>query len=342
MLWDRAGKSGSTCIRSRGEQMSQMRAETKIGGWLCLFGLALLASAASAAAQAPAGVADYRLGAEDVIEVQVWGRADLSGSVTVNLDGMVQIPLVGSLPAAGRTPTELARDLTARYQLLEPSVSEVTVNVLQYKALSIIVLGEVRSAGPYGFRELPDLWGAILAAGGPTEKAELGGVQIVRAQPEPGEERVQTVDLSAGLEGTDPALLPALRAKDSIMVPSAEGAPSGGSNVHVLGAVNAPGPYRLSVARSVVEALSASGGPRADADLGSIYLTRVSTDGTRAYKLNIDNYLKKARPLDNFPLQAGDTITVPQRGSFWVSFTEGLNRLIPVLSLVVTYIAVTN
>ena len=46
---------------------------------------------------------EYTIGPEDVVQIQVWGRDDLSGSVTVDYSGGILTPLLGEMPAAGRT-----------------------------------------------------------------------------------------------------------------------------------------------------------------------------------------------------------------------------------------------
>ncbi|HEX9639975.1 MAG TPA: polysaccharide biosynthesis/export family protein [Candidatus Krumholzibacteria bacterium] len=287
--------------------------------------------------------ANYRFGPEDVLQIQVWGHPELSGTVVVSFAGVIQIPSLGDVRAHGRTPAELSEDLTLRYQILEPSVSEVLVSVVEYMNRSVTVLGEVRTPGRYGFRELPDLWGAILAAGGPTPSADLGEVQIVRNDISGGELRVMTLDLSLGIEGADGAALPALRPKDQILVPSTLAATTrGGANIQILGAVNSPGTYRISTARDVVEALSTAGGPTPTADLAKVYLTRATSSGAVSHKLDIRGYLREARPLDNLPLQAGDTVTVFEKTSFWKSFGTVLARLVPFVSLAVTIILASN
>lgn len=312
--------------------------------FVCL-ALAVLSAPSALLAQRPfpaATDANYRFGPEDVLRIDVWGRGELSGTVVVSYTGEIQIPLLGEVEAEGRTPSELSQDLTQRYQLLEPNVSDVFVSVVDYLSRSVTVLGEVRASGRYGFRELPDIWGAILTAGGATPSAELGAVQLVRADVESGEPRVVTLDLSLGIEGTDISSLPELRPNDQILVPSSDGVPGGGANYQILGAVHAPGIYRVSVASDVIEAIAAAGGPTARADLKKVYVTRASGEGATAYKLNLGDYLREGKPDGNLDVQAGDTITVFERGTFWQTFGLVVSRLMPLVSLTITIILATN
>ena len=58
--------------------------------------------------------ANYVIGADDLIKVEVWQEPNLSGTLPVRPDGNISLPLVGDVPAAGFTPMQLAADLTNR------------------------------------------------------------------------------------------------------------------------------------------------------------------------------------------------------------------------------------
>lgn len=285
---------------------------------------------------------EYRFGPGDIMEVQIWGNPDLSGPATVDPGGRIQLPLVGEVKAGGRSPQELGADLTERFQLLDPSVSEVIVSVSQYVSRSITVVGEVHDADVYGFHEIPDLWSVILTAGGPTAEAELGRVQVMRSAPEEGEPRSITVDLSRGIEFTPVESLPVLRPGDKVLVPSAEDAPVGGDKFQIIGAVREPGVYRTTLAKDVVEALAVAGGPISEANLSQVYLTRMSANGAVSYRLDMENFLYEGEGVVNMTLLPGDTIMVKEKYSFWSKLSEGLGRLAPFASLVVTVILATN
>ena len=74
---------------------------------------ALLAAASLAFAQA----SDYRIGPTDVLKVTVWGHDDLSRAAVVSAEGRIAFPLVGDVPVAGLTPTQVETRLR---ELLEP------------------------------------------------------------------------------------------------------------------------------------------------------------------------------------------------------------------------------
>ena len=251
----------------------------------------------------------YRLGREDVLQIQVWGRSDLSGEVTIDFSGTIQLPLVGAIDTTSRTAAELGLYLTERYQLLDPSVPEVLVTVLEFNSQKIMVIGEVRAPGQYGFRTIPDIWAVLHGAGGAAPGANLAIVQVVREDTAVGEDKTIFVDLSKGIDGTPVEALPILRTHDTIIIPSIEGDPISEDKFQILGAVKLPCTYRLSIARTVVEAISASGGYLTYADMRKVRLTRVTDAGPVTYELDLHGYLYDAKPVSDIVLEAGDVVT---------------------------------
>jgi len=279
---------------------------------------------------------DYRIGPEDVLQIQVWTRADISGQVAVDYEGRIRLPLVGEVQAAGRTADALAQALTQRYQLLDPSVPEVHVGVSEYNSRSVTVLGEVRQPGKHGFRHIPDLWAVILAAGGATPNADLAGVQIVREEAEASGSRTIDIDLSGGIEATRSSELPQLKPQDTVIVPASDEEAVTGDRVQVLGAVRTPGIYRLSRAGRVSEALAVSGGTLENANLKAISLTRRTATGVVAFEIDLHGYLYEGRPMADLVLKPGDTITVPAERSLLGSVVDRLIRLAPLASVAVS------
>jgi polysaccharide export outer membrane protein len=310
----------------------------RLAAVLLALGLILVA-AGLARAQTTTGEgeeAEYRLGPEDVVQIQVWNRADLTGPVVVDFAGKLQLPLVGEVDAQGRTLEELSPLLTERYRLMDPSITEVMVGVAQYNSRSVTVVGEVHNPGRFGFRSIPDLWSVILNAGGATPDADLGRVQIVRGGAGEGGLNTVPVDLSRGVEKTPKEGLPALEPKDTILIPSLIGNVVTGDKFQVLGAVRMPGTYRLSAAASVLEAISVSGGGLPNADLSHVRLTRAAARGALSYTLDVQGYLDAARPAADIELKPGDTVTVPAKRSLLDTVMNGMARLVPVLSVAVS------
>ena len=96
----------------------------------------------------PHGLAqEYRIGPRDILQITVWGQADLSKDYPVDQDGFVPFPLVGRVKAGGLTTKEFATRLA---QLLEKDYlvnPQVLVSVREYLSQKVHVLGEAERPG---------------------------------------------------------------------------------------------------------------------------------------------------------------------------------------------------
>jgi polysaccharide export outer membrane protein len=271
-------------------------------------------------------------------------RPDLTGQVTVGSDGTIELPMLGKVQAEGRTPEELARDLTQRYRRVDPGIAEVLVQVREYNSRSVTVVGEIHSPGRYPFRSIPGLWEVLLQAGGATPTADLERVQIVRKDSLSQEPVILTVNVSSMLDGEVPADLPDLQPRDTIVVPTRDVtlASAAGASFQVLGSVRNPGVYRLSAAETLAEALAISGGPLPEANLKKIHLTRSGTEGLVAYELNLESVLYEGKPISNFKLEDGDTVTIPSKTFGPGTVARGLVLFLPLITSLTSLIVVLD
>src|SRR5438477_3349960 len=142
--------------------------------------------------------ASYRVGAGDVLNVEVVGRKDLSAQYTVGQDGVLFMPLTGGISAVGKTSTQLAAELARRLSLYDRDITQVNVSVAEFKSRKIFVMGGVVTPGKYSFPQSPTIWDAISEAGGPTEDAQLQAVEIIPGDPTTGGP-THTVDVAAAI-----------------------------------------------------------------------------------------------------------------------------------------------
>jgi polysaccharide export outer membrane protein len=173
---------------------------------------------AGAPAQAlPGGISSdtYVIGASDLLTVTVWKEVTLSGSILVRPDGMITMPLVGDLQAAGLTPQQLADQIAAKLKkfMQDPQVSVV---LSQIHSKVIYILGEVEKKGPVDMTPGMTLLQAISSAGGLSEFANAKKMYILR--DDGGKHEKIPVRYKDALKGASDLDLP-LKPGDTIVVP---------------------------------------------------------------------------------------------------------------------------
>ncbi|NOG71538.1 SLBB domain-containing protein [Roseicella sp. DB1501] len=176
--------------------------------------------------------ADYLLGRDDEVVLAFRGRARQTMSLRVGRDGMLLVPDLAPVPAAGRTLRELRADLEAR-SLRELGGSEVFVSIGQVRQIAIFVGGEVARPGLQPLTSMASVLDALVAAGGVRRTGSLRAIRIEGANTR------RTIDLYPVIagEGTPPDLR--LQEGERILVP-----PLGGV-VAISGEVTRPGIYEL-------------------------------------------------------------------------------------------------
>jgi polysaccharide export outer membrane protein len=134
----------------------------------------------AAPAAAAATSADYRLVSGDKLRIEVYKDAQLSQSLQIRPDGKITLPLVGDVPAAGRTSVEL-RDAIAKSLQEYMTDPTVTVIVTETTPQVIYVTGEVTKPGSYSIvNGQMSIIQAIAMAGGLTEFANKKDIRVLR------------------------------------------------------------------------------------------------------------------------------------------------------------------
>jgi polysaccharide export outer membrane protein len=132
--------------------------------------------------QASGASPDYLIGPGDSLEVFVWRNPEVSATLPVRPDGKISTPLVEDMPAAGKTPTQLARDIEkalANY-LKEPLVTVIVRGFIGPYSQQIRVVGEAARPQVLPYREHMTLLDVMIAVGGLTEFAAGNKATLVR------------------------------------------------------------------------------------------------------------------------------------------------------------------
>lgn len=167
------------------------------------------------AANASLSEGSYRIGATDLLKITVFQVPDLSfEEVRVDASGLIEMPLIGSVVAGGRTPSELAQDISQRLQVRYLQDPRVSVTVSEAASQKITVDGAVNKPGVYVMRGRTTLLQAVAMAEGPSTIADLESVAVFRSV---GSQRMVAVfDLKAIRNGG--AEDPVVRGDDVVVV----------------------------------------------------------------------------------------------------------------------------
>jgi polysaccharide export outer membrane protein len=161
----------------------------------------------------------YKVGPGDSVEIFVWRYPEVSTTVPVRPDGFITAPLLEDVPAAGKTPTELARDLEEALSvfLRDPLVTVIVQGFVGIFPEQIRVLGEATEPKALQYSDGMTLLDLMIAVGGITEFADGNRAVLVRF--EDGEKRQYTVRLRDLIEDADLTANVDLQPGDILLIP---------------------------------------------------------------------------------------------------------------------------
>ena len=260
---------------------------------------AQMASKADLAALEDGADAEYRIGAGDVLRVDVFTRPEVSGRHVVGPDGRITLPLIGVVQVGDATRQEAVQSLNGKLAAYFTH-PVTTLGVEEYTSNQVTVLGRVERAGVLRFPRLPTLAEVLASAGAMPildKTATLTRAAILR-----GRDRLIWVDLKALLNG-DLAYNIRMQKGDVVFIPD-----SSETAVFVLGAVGKPGSYRLTPRMTLLDALAQAGGATENAQAGRIGVYRAGAQRVEVF--DFAALIDPSRAV-NHALEDGDVVYVP-------------------------------
>lgn len=146
----------------------------------------LMAACASRVSLVPpeetAAQVEYQIGAGDVVNINVWRNPEVSLSVPVRPDGKITTPLVEDLQAAGKTSTQLARDIEKALEkyIQQPLVTVIITSFVGPYSQQIRVIGQAARPQALAYRQGMSLMDVLIAVGGITDFAAGNKANIIR------------------------------------------------------------------------------------------------------------------------------------------------------------------
>ncbi len=211
---------------------------------------------------APPGAVDsrYKVGAGDVVQLQIYGEAALSGKYPINDAGALDLPLVGAIEVLGLTAAEVAARVRERLMAGYVRDPKVTAWVDAFQSQPVQVLGAVGKPGTYYLRAETTVLELLGQAGG----VGASGVEQIRVTRGAMGDAVTVLDYG-DLIATGAGNV-VLVGGDVVYVPE--------SMVTVMGQVQTPGDVPLRDGLTVATAVAAAGGALETANLGRVFVLR--------------------------------------------------------------------
>jgi polysaccharide export outer membrane protein len=191
---------------------------------LAVMGCTSPATAPPESALVPSGAAapEYVIGPGDGLDVFVYLAPELSTTgLPVRPDGRISLPLVPDIVAAGRSPTQLAQDITARLMpyVIEPTVTVMVRSFVGAPSQQVRIIGEASQPRTLPYREGMTVVDAIIEAKGLTRYAAGNRAEIIRRGSAGEPARSLRVRLDDLMRGGDISQDVPLRPGDTIVIP---------------------------------------------------------------------------------------------------------------------------
>jgi len=159
---------------------------------------------------------DYKIGAQDILRIDVWKEEQLTRTVPVRPDGKVTLPLLNDVQAAGLTPMQLSGVISEGLKkfINDP---QVTVTVTEINSRRVYVTGEVSKAGAFPLLPNMTVLQALSSSGGFTQFAKLKNIYVLRV--ENGKQVKRPFNYKEAVNGKNPGQNILLQPGDVIVVP---------------------------------------------------------------------------------------------------------------------------
>lgn len=240
---------------------------------------------------------NYVIGPDDELVIDVYGLSEVHHQLVVSPEGTINIPNIGIISVVGLNFEEAQKRIKDKmskngYSSLANGQSKLSLSVGKIRTIKVNVVGEVKRPGTYAVPSLANLFNALYAAGGPTEKGSLRKIQLVR-----NNKTIVTLDVYNFLMKGDQSQNIRLMEQDVIMVPVSN------PKVTIKGEVMRPGIFELAENETLSQVLNYAGGFTDSAYTASVQITQIN--GRERQLKDVSN-----TAFNNYIVQKGDEIEV--------------------------------
>ena len=240
--------------------------------------------------------AEYVLGQGDEVRIQIWGSVDYAGSHTLDRNGQISLPKIGTLNLAGVQVKDLEATLRKHVATVFNNVT-LTASLGKLRGITVYVVGQAQQPGTYNLSSLSTLVNAVFASGGPGVNGSMRAIQLKRAG-----QTVTTLDLYDFIAQGDKSKDARLQPGDVIMIPPA------GPRMALTGATDHAAIYEVKAGQTVQDILALGGGVPALASTQKALVERIEPSQAAAPR-QVQNLVLNAQGLA-VPLKDGDVLTL--------------------------------
>jgi polysaccharide export outer membrane protein len=241
---------------------------------------------------------DYVIGTGDEIQIRGWGMVSVDVTTTVDRNGAIYIPRVGSVKVAGLKYRDLQGHLK---QAIGKNFNnfELTASISQTRALQIYVVGHAVRPGTYTLNSMSTLLNALFTSGGPDSSGSMRNIQLKR-----GGATVATFDLYDILSKGDKSRDATLRDGDVIYIPEV------GPLVALTGNVKTPAIFELKGPTSLADVVGWAGGVDSAADQKQIIVEKTVNNAYQTVAELVADNATINTALGSVPVRPTDVIRI--------------------------------
>jgi protein involved in polysaccharide export with SLBB domain len=215
--------------------------------------------------------ADYVLGPGDELQIRAWGSVDVDYRATIDRNGQISIPRVGTFGVAGTRAGEVTALLRSQIGRIFKNFS-LNVTLGQLRSVQIFVVGQARRPGSYTVSSLSTLVNVVFANGGPGSNGSMRNIQLKRKG-----QVVATLDLYDFIVNGSQTQDVRVQEGDAIVFGTA------GPRVALLGSLDTPAIYELKGSEeSIAQVLAYGGGTRASTNTSTAQLERIDPSNPKS------------------------------------------------------------
>lgn len=241
--------------------------------------------------------ANYVLGPDDELLIDVYGYSEQNYKLRINPEGNVYIPNAGPVFVSGLTVDDAAAKIRAKlaatiYKAIGTGATRVQVSLGSIRSIRVTIIGQAKKPGTYTLSSLATVFNALYMCGGPAFNGSYRNIELVR-----NNKTIRVIDLYnfllKGSLGDNVRLMD----QDVIRIPYYQ------NRATFEGEIKRPGIFELQPGDNLQKVLEAAGGFSDSAYRSSVKITRVSGKDRQVLTVEQNQF-------NGFALDGGDLITV--------------------------------